>query len=94
MIKPHPVELRDRSVRLVGQGITHTVVALRPCVSIKLVHDIVRLQRLIWRSEMLTLKKHVPQVKARSSGEVEALLFINAGRSTRRQAAPWLTCRD
>jgi hypothetical protein len=32
MGKPHPVELRDRAVRLVEQGSTHTDVARLPSV--------------------------------------------------------------
>lgn len=45
MGKPHPVELRDRAVRLVEQGCTHTEAAQRLCVSIKRVNDMVRLKR-------------------------------------------------
>jgi transposase len=45
MGKPHPVELRERAVRLVEQGNTHTEVARRLCVSIKFVNDMVRLKR-------------------------------------------------
>lgn len=45
MGKPHPVELRDRAARRVEQGITHTEVARRLCVSIKFVNDMVRLKR-------------------------------------------------
>ena len=45
MGKPHPVELRDRAVRLVEEGSTHTEVARRLCVSIKFVNDMVRLKR-------------------------------------------------
>ncbi len=45
MGKPHPVELRDRAVRLVEQGCTHTEAARRLCVSIKFVNDMVRLKR-------------------------------------------------
>lgn len=45
MGKPHPVELRERAVRLVEQGSTHTEAARRLCVSIKFVNDIVRLKR-------------------------------------------------
>jgi transposase len=45
MGKPHPVELRERAVRLVEQGHTHTEAALRLCVSIKFVNDMVRLKR-------------------------------------------------
>jgi transposase len=45
MGKPHPVELRDRAVRLVEQGSTHTEAARRLCVSIKFVNDMVRLKR-------------------------------------------------
>lgn len=39
MGKPHPVELRERAVRLVEQGHTHTETARRLCVSIKFVND-------------------------------------------------------
>lgn len=45
MGRPHPVELRDRAVRLVEQGSTHTEAARRLCVSIKFVNDMVRLKR-------------------------------------------------
>ena len=45
MGKPHPVELRERAVRLVEQGNTHTEAARRLCVSIKFVNDMVRLKR-------------------------------------------------
>jgi transposase len=45
MGKPHPVELRERAVRLVEQGHTHTEAARRLCVSIKYVNDMVRLRR-------------------------------------------------
>ena len=45
MGKPHPVELRDRAVRLVEEGSTHTEAARRLCVSIKFVNDMVRLKR-------------------------------------------------
>lgn len=45
MGKPHPVELRERAVRLVEQGHTHTEAARRLCVSIKFVNDMVRLKR-------------------------------------------------
>lgn len=45
MGKPHSVELRDRAVRLVEQGSTHTEAARRPCVSIKFVNDMLRLKR-------------------------------------------------
>ena len=45
MGKPHPVELRERAVRLVEQGHTHTETARRLCVSIKFVNDMVRLKR-------------------------------------------------
>lgn len=45
MGKPHPVELRERAVRLVEQGHTHTETARRLCVSIKSVNDMVRLRR-------------------------------------------------
>lgn len=45
MGKPHPVELRERAVRLVEQGYTHTETAVRLCVSIKFVNDMVRLKR-------------------------------------------------
>lgn len=44
MGKPHPVELRERAVRLVEQGITHTEAARRLCVSIKFINDMVRLK--------------------------------------------------
>jgi DNA-binding NarL/FixJ family response regulator len=39
MGKPHPVELRERAVRLVEQGHTHTETARQLCVSIKFVND-------------------------------------------------------
>ena len=45
MRKPHPVELRERAVRLVEQGSTHTETARRLCVSIEFVNDMVRLKR-------------------------------------------------
>lgn len=45
MGKPHPIELRERAVRLVEQGTTHTEAARRLCVSIKFVNDMVRLKR-------------------------------------------------
>ena len=45
MGKPHPVELRERAVRLVEQGSTHTEAGRRLCVSIKFVNDMVRLKR-------------------------------------------------
>ena len=45
MGKPHPVELRERAVRLVEEGSTHTEAARRLCVSIKFVNDMVRLKR-------------------------------------------------
>jgi hypothetical protein len=45
MGKPHPIELRERAVRLVEQGSTHTEAARRLCVSIKFVNDMVRLKR-------------------------------------------------
>jgi transposase len=45
MGKRHPIELRERAVALVEQGNTHTETALRLCVSIKFVNDMVRLQR-------------------------------------------------
>lgn len=45
MGKPHPVELRERAVRLVEQGHTHSASARRLCVSIKFVNDMVRLKR-------------------------------------------------
>ena len=45
MGKPYPVELRDRAVRLVEEGSTHTEAARRLCVSIKFVNDMVRLKR-------------------------------------------------
>ena len=45
MGKPHPVELRERAVRLVEHGHTHTESARRLCVSIKFVNDMVRLKR-------------------------------------------------
>ena len=45
MVKPHPVELRERAVRLVEQGHTHTETARRLCVSIKFVNDMLRLGR-------------------------------------------------
>ncbi len=45
MGKPHPIELRERVVTLVGQGNTHTETARRLCVSIKFVNDMVRLKR-------------------------------------------------
>ncbi|WP_239059855.1 hypothetical protein [Ruegeria sp. PrR005] len=45
MGKPHPVELRERAVRLVEQGSTHSAAARRLCVSIKFVNDMVRLKR-------------------------------------------------
>lgn len=43
MCKPHPVELRERAVRLVEQCHMHTETAV--CVSIKFVNDMVRLRR-------------------------------------------------
>lgn len=45
MGKPHPVELRERALRLVEQGHTHTQTAQRLCVSIKFVNDMERLRR-------------------------------------------------
>ena len=45
MGKPHPIELRERAVELVEQGHTHTETAMRLCVSIKFVNDMVRLKR-------------------------------------------------
>lgn len=45
MGRPHPVELRDRAVRLVEQGCTHTEEARRLCVSIKFINDKLRLKR-------------------------------------------------
>ena len=45
MGKPHPIELRARTVALVTQGNTHTETARRLCVSIKFVNDMVRLER-------------------------------------------------
>ncbi|WP_240804496.1 hypothetical protein [Qingshengfaniella alkalisoli] len=45
MGKPHPIELRERAVALVEQGITHTEAARRLCVSIKFVNDMGRLKR-------------------------------------------------
>ena len=44
MGKLHPVELRERAVRLVEQGITHTEAGRRLCVSIKFINDMVRLK--------------------------------------------------
>lgn len=45
MGKPHPLELRERALRLVEQGNTHSAAARRLCVSIKFVNDMVRLKR-------------------------------------------------
>lgn len=45
MGKPHPVELRERAVRLVEQDSKHSEAARRLCVSIKFVNDMVRLKR-------------------------------------------------
>jgi transposase len=45
MGKPHPIELRERAVRLVEEGHSHTETARRLCVSIKFVNDMVRLKR-------------------------------------------------
>jgi transposase len=45
MGKLHPVELRERAVRLVEQGCTHTEAARWLCVSINYVNDMVRLKR-------------------------------------------------
>ena len=44
MGKPHPVELRERALRLVEQGPRHTETARRLCVSIKVVNDMVPLR--------------------------------------------------
>lgn len=45
MGKPHLFELRERAVRLVDQGITHTGAARRLCISIQFVNDMLRLKR-------------------------------------------------
>ena len=45
MGKPHPLELRERALRLVEQGNTHSAAARRLCVSIRFVNDMVRLKR-------------------------------------------------